>query len=126
MRSAFGVSIQRPGTGAGAGIGATRGPASERGPARLILAGFRRWGRRVLERLESMVVRAVWDETEQRLLSPAIPWAYIWLVPEETCFEAIRRLPGGHAIDWSPDLPEVFRYWDPLPWRQSGGKRRVP
>ncbi len=130
---------------------------SERGPARLILAGFRRWGRRVLERLEGMFVLAIWEETEQRLLCARDPvglhpfyyapvhgdlvfsWtveavrrhplvspdlnrlvlaehmAQRWLVPEETCFEAIRRLPGGHALEWSQGRLEVFRYWDPLP-----------
>jgi asparagine synthase (glutamine-hydrolysing) len=34
---------------------------------------------------------------------------------EETCHEAISRVPPGHALRVTPDGQQSFRYWDPAP-----------
>lgn len=36
----------------------------------------------------------------------------------ETFFTAVRRLPGGHALKFTPGGLEVFRYWNALPTGQ--------
>lgn len=38
-----------------------------------------------------------------------------WLDTEGTFFEAVRRIPPGHALTASDGTRRVFRYWDPAP-----------
>jgi asparagine synthase (glutamine-hydrolysing) len=38
-----------------------------------------------------------------------------WPFAEETYFEAVRRVPPGHALRLGPAGRELLRYWDPVP-----------
>jgi len=38
-----------------------------------------------------------------------------WLDVEETFFEAVRRIPAGHALTARGKVRNSFRYWDPAP-----------
>lgn len=38
-----------------------------------------------------------------------------WSVPDETYYEAVRRVPSGHVLRVRGDTLEATRYWDPSP-----------
>ena len=42
-----------------------------------------------------------------------------WPDREETYFEAVRRVPPGHALEASSSGTRVYRFWDPIPVGQE-------
>jgi asparagine synthetase B (glutamine-hydrolysing) len=38
-----------------------------------------------------------------------------WPDPDETFYEAVKRIPAGHRLDVGPSRHTVTRYWDPTP-----------
>jgi asparagine synthase (glutamine-hydrolysing) len=125
--------------------------------AEILLAAWRRWDERALERLKGIFVLAVHDRDRSQtvlardplgvypafyaeiagsihvatsvaplLAHPAVPrrvnrlaiadhLCHRWPDPQETYFEAIRRLPPAHRARFSAGGADVRLYWDPDP-----------
>jgi asparagine synthetase B (glutamine-hydrolysing) len=63
---------------------------------------------------------------EALLAQPGVPTAvnvpaladhllHRWPDPAETFFDAVRRIPPGHALRLSPSPRRLYRYWEPIP-----------